>query len=102
MFGLKAKPKKSLRDKKQISVILIWKIFVTSVFAIFIIVVFISYSIFSKADQDPFISDDSASTSMIKQYNADKVQRIKNYFDERQTIYNTTVGAKMQISDPSI
>lgn len=102
MLQLSFLHRKNKPRNSQLTTIFWWKIFIIILFVVFISVIVFSYSVFSKADQDPFVADTTKTVGGVKQYNSDKVQKIKQYFDDKAVIYNSTVSAKLQIKDPSI
>ncbi|MEI6400522.1 MAG: hypothetical protein WCO58_03335 [bacterium] len=102
MLQLSFLHKKNKPRNTQLTTIFWWKVFIIGLFAFLVLIISISYGIFSKADQDPFVADTTNTIGGVKQYNSDKVQKIKQYFDDKAVIYNSTVTTKLQIKDPSI
>ena len=102
MLQLSFLQKQNKQRSNQFSVIFWWKVFISILAVLFISTLFFSYHIFSKADQDPFVADTANVVGGVKQYNSDKVQKIKQYFDDKTLIYNETISTKLQIKDPSI
>ena len=102
MFKTNISKNKTLTLKKEMSLVVMWKIFVYVLCCIVITILILSYNVFLKIDQDPFVDSETIGTKGIKQYNTDKVIKIKNYFDQKQALYNAAILNKPSIIDPSI